>query len=319
MPNTGADAPVEAVAIGILADPEGRLLLSRRREGVPAAGLWEFPGGRVEPGETVAAALARELDEEVGVTPTEWQRLVSLPAATTPGAPMLHFHRISAWRGEPHGREGQPLRWVAPGELAEHPMPPANAAALRALELPPRYGITPQERGERLVAEAEVAAARHGLLQLRAPGLSPPDFRRLALALLSRVHSAGGRLLLNAAPELVEEVGADGIHLPSHRLMAIQERPLPSSYWVAASCHGPKELAQAAAIGCDFAVLGPVAATTSHPGQPGIGWETFAEWAVAARLPVYALGGVGPDDLEHARAAGAIGVAGIGAFWPEAA
>jgi 8-oxo-dGTP diphosphatase len=83
---------------------------------------------------------------------------------------------------------------------------------------------------------------------------------------------------------------------------------------VGASCHDAEELELAARLGADFATLSPVQATASHPGAAALGWDRFAQRVAAARLPVYALGGVGPDDLPRARAAGAQGVAGIRAF-----
>jgi 8-oxo-dGTP diphosphatase len=83
---------------------------------------------------------------------------------------------------------------------------------------------------------------------------------------------------------------------------------------VGASCHDADELERAALIGADFATLSPVRATASHPGASPLGWERFAELVREARLPVYALGGAGPEDLDRARASGAQGVAGIRAF-----
>jgi 8-oxo-dGTP diphosphatase len=97
-------------------------------------------------------------------------------------------------------------------------------------------------------------------------------------------------------------------------LRELGERPLPRDAWVGASCHDAGELERAAELGVDFATLSPVCATASHPDSAPLGWQRFAQLVAAARLPVYALGGVGPGDLERARASGAQGVAGIRAF-----
>src|SRR5690606_12409376 len=91
-------------------------------------------------------------------------------------------------------------------------------------------------------------------------------------------------------------------------------RPLPDGQRVAASCHTADELRAAEALGCDFAVLGPVRETASHPGEPGIGWEAFAAMREQVSLPIYAIGGLGDDDLEAARRHGAQGIAAISAF-----
>ncbi|MFO8156446.1 MAG: Nudix family hydrolase [Thiohalospira sp.] len=308
------------VAVGILQDSEGRVLVARRPEGVPAGGLWEFPGGKCEPGESVEAALARELIEEVGVRPTTVEPLLNQPARH--GAPPLHFRRVTAWRGTPGGREGQPTAWVAPDELEGWPMPAANASVIRALRLPACYVITPVPdggvgvEGERFLAVLQSVAADGMLVQLRAPGLEAAAYRALAVEALSRVRAVGGRLLLNADPELVVELGADGVHLDGRRLARLEGRPLEPEFLVGASCHGPEDLARAVEHDLDFAVLSPVHATASHPEASPLGWARFTEWVTATPLPVYALGGVGPDDLARARAHGARGIAGIRAFWP---
>jgi 8-oxo-dGTP diphosphatase len=322
-PNTAVDPEPTApprIAVGILQDSSGRVLVARRPEGVPAGGLWEFPGGKCEPGETVEAALARELAEEVGVTPTRVEPLLNQPARH--GAPPLHFRRVTSWRGTPSGREGQPTAWVTPDELDEWPMPAANAPVIRALRLPDCYVISPAPdavsgaEGERFLATLQSVAAGGMMLQLRAPDLGANAYRALAVEALSRVRAVGGRLLLNADPELAVELGADGVHLPGRCLARLEGRPLELGMLVGASCHGPEELARAVEHDLDFAVLSPVHATASHPKAPPLGWTRFGDWVAATPLPVYALGGVGPDDLERARAHGARGVAGIRAFWP---
>jgi 8-oxo-dGTP diphosphatase len=113
--------------------------------------------------------------------------------------------------------------------------------------------------------------------------------------------------------ELARTAGADGVHLSARQLMDAGARPdFPLA---AASCHDADELAQAARLDLDFAVLGPVMPTASHPGQPGIGWDRFAALAGGLPLPVYAIGGLGPRDLDEARRHGAHGVAAIRAAW----
>ena len=105
----------------------------------------------------------------------------------------------------------------------------------------------------------------------------------------------------------------DGVHLTARDLAAAPERPRVR--WVGASCHAGTALATADALGCDFAVLGPVRPTASHPGATGIGFDGLAREIAATPVPVYALGGVGDDDLAAAEAAGAHGVASMRAAW----
>ncbi len=125
----------------------------------------------------------------------------------------------------------------------------------------------------------------------------------------------GARFLVNADPARVAECGAAGVHLNSRRLMALSGRPLAPDRLIGASCHDAAELRQAQSLGLDFAVLGPVKPTASHPHGPVLGWQRFAELARSSALPVYAIGGMSADDLATARAAGAHGLAMISGVW----
>ncbi|MDE2120000.1 MAG: NUDIX domain-containing protein, partial [Betaproteobacteria bacterium] len=139
----GADQrPLVQVVAGVLLAPDQSFLLASRPPGKVYAGYWEFPGGKVEAGESPRAALDRELEEELGVRPTRadpWLvREFSYPHARV----RIRFFRVSRWEGKPHAREGQALQWHPPGPPALTPMLPANGPILRALALPERYGIT---------------------------------------------------------------------------------------------------------------------------------------------------------------------------------
>ena len=116
---------VSAVA---LIDPEGRILLAQRPPGKSLAGLWEFPGGKVEPGETPEQALIRELQEELGID-TQVSCLAPLTFASH-SYPDFHLlmplFACRRWQGIPSPREGQTLAWVRPDRLRDYPMPPAD-------------------------------------------------------------------------------------------------------------------------------------------------------------------------------------------------
>ncbi|HSM68376.1 MAG TPA: thiamine phosphate synthase [Xanthomonadales bacterium] len=153
------------------------------------------------------------------------------------------------------------------------------------------------------------------LIQLRLrPDSQPPPERWLAAA-VERCKAQGRPVVVNGEPGVARAVGADGVHLNSCRLFECNKRPLPDGQWVGASCHDADELRQAEAIGADFVCLSPLFATASHPGRPALGMDRFGELARAGRLPVYALGGVGPEHLEAVTGAGGHGIAGISAFW----
>lgn len=310
----GAGAPVD-VAVGILIRPDGRLLLASRPAGKPYAGYWEFPGGKLEPGETVAHALARELHEELGVDigPVfPWLvRVFNYPHALV----RLHFCRVFEWRGEPHAREQQDFGFHSLDAL---PMPllPATIPVLRGLELPAVYTISAARvlGVDRFLRRLELALAR-GLrfVQLREPELAEDEVGRLFAEMRAMTRAAGARLLVNSRHQRGLWERADGVHLTSQALRETRERPaLP---WVGASVHDVAELGHAGNLALDYAVLGAVQATASHPGQPPLGWTEFERIAGTTALPVYAIGGLGVESLPLAMACGAHGVALLSAAW----
>lgn len=319
--------PMEPVLVvaAVLRDRRGRILLTRRGDGRSFAGAWEFPGGKVEAGESAGQALARELHEELGIRiePEPLEPVISVPCNHGGKRIVLDVYRVPAWRGRARGREGQALTWTAPDRLGGHAMPPADLPVVAALRAPDQYLITPepvQTRDDpghgnflRQFEQALAAGARR--IQLRAHRLGRESLGLLAARCLARCRETGAELLINGDPALARELGC-GVHLRTTQLLALDKRPLPEGSLVAASCHSAEELGRAQALGVDFAVLGPIQATASHPGAAPIGWAGFACLRESVSLPVYALGGVRPADLATARRHGAQGVAGITAFWP---
>jgi len=311
-----AETVIHVVA-GIVRDDSGRILLAQRPTGKHLAGLWEFPGGKCEPGESPEHALRRELHEELGIQIGAMEKLIAVPWRYPQKSILLDVHEVTTYAGCAHGREGQLLRWVKLEELEHMPMPPADRPVIAALRLPPHYVITPEpaDDAEFLRALACVLAAGEKCIQLRSKHLAYVRLRALARVARELAEAAGADLLINGHIGLAQELNV-GVHVPAAQLMQLRERPLGPECWVAASCHGEQELQHAAAIGVDFVVLGPVRKTASHAHGAPLGWEGFAELSAQAPLPIYALGGLAADDIAAARAAGALGVAGISGFWP---
>lgn len=324
MPSTGPDpddgargAPTR-VAVAALVDPSDRVLLTRRHEDSHQGGLWEFPGGKLEAGENVADALARELREELGIAITAHRPLIRVRHSYGDRDVLLDVHQVDAWQGEPRGLEGQPLAWVARDGLSAYPMPAADVPIVTALTLPHAYLITPPRLGDRAAfLRALEASLETGirLVQLRLFDLSADDLLTVGRAACALCHRAGARVLLNGATAQAARIGADGVHLNSRELHAHASRPVSRSQWLAASCHNPGDLARAAALDADFALLSPVLPTRSHPDAEPLGWGRFAAWAELAAMPVYALGGMQPALIETAWRHGAQGVAGIRGLW----
>ncbi len=317
--NTAADSsgtPPTAVVAAVLRRDDGTVLLAERPPGRVAAGFWEFPGGKIEAGESTAQALTREIREELGVEVRAAQPWISFIHGPPERRIHLHFQRVIRWDGEPRGCEGQRLAWVDPAAPLVAPLLPANDRMLRALTLPGVYAITDAARYgfDAFMPRLEAALARGvRLIQLRERGLSPAQHRDFACEVVARAHARGARVLVNGDEALARETGADGVHLKAQQLMSAGAAPR-IGFW-GASCHDGDELARAAELGADFAVLSPVLPTASHPGAPGMGWDAFAAQLRNCPLPVYALGGMREDLYDMAARQGAHGIALLRGIW----
>jgi 8-oxo-dGTP diphosphatase len=304
------------VSAAVLQREDGTFLLAQRPAGKIWAGYWEFPGGKIEPGETPYHALVRELHEELGITVQTaypWlTRVFTYPHATV----RLNFFRVTAWSGELHPHEGQQFSWQFPARVAVKPMLPANAPVLRSLELPTMYAISnAAELGvepflARLQSQLDAGLR---LVQLREKGLARNELRALAQRVVAMAHARGAKVLINGDTALVRDVGADGVQLTSSQLAELKERPAID--WCAASCHNAEELRRAEALGCDFALLSPVLPTQSHPGATHLGWDSFGAIAAGSTIPVYALGGLKREDMQTAWQHGAHGIALLRQAW----
>jgi len=315
-PGPAPHKPLIAVACGVLQDGAGRVLLAQRPLGKPAAGYWEFPGGKIEPGESPRQALDRELHEELGVTVRAARPLIRFQHDYSNRRVLLDTWLVSDFAGAPHGREEQALAWLAPVALAaQSPQLPTVAPIMRALALPVDYVFTPPGLSADALISGLARLPAGALLRLREPGMAPQRYDVLARELLPACRARGLHLVLDREPEQVLRLGADGWHARSDVLARLRERPLPPAVACYASAHTPEELQQAARLGFAAAVLGPVRPTASHPGATPLGWSRFTAWIAGAALPVYALGGVGPAQREQAFAAYAQGTAGISAYW----
>jgi 8-oxo-dGTP diphosphatase len=303
-----------AAAILLREDTPGHVeyLLARRPQGKVCAGYWEFPGGKVEAGETLRQTLVRELQEELGITVEHAWPWLSRTHDYPHASVRLKFFRVTSWHGSIKPIEHSALEWTTLGQAAAvAPILPANGPILRALELPPLYALTnAAETGIAAeLARLEQALARGlRLIQVRDKTLPPEQRRQLAQEVMARAgRYAETRVLVNDDEALARAVGAHGLHLSSTRLAQATERP-PFD-WVAASCHNTEDFARASSLGVDFALLSPVLPTASHPESTGIGWDAFAQLIEHAPLPVFALGGMRPETLATAREHGAHGIA----------
>ena len=187
---------------------------------------------------------------------------------------------------------------------------------LRALALPDCYGITQAAAvGVEAFLQHLDAALTRGLklIQVREKAMAAGELHQFAAQVVDRARPYGARVLINGDAQLARAIGADGVHLTSAQLLALNERP--ACEWVAASCHNREEITAATRLGADFVVVGPVAPTPTHPGAAVLGWGGFAQCIADTTLPVYALGGMQVADLSKARQQGAHGIAMLRGAW----
>lgn len=304
------------VAAGVIRASDGRFLLGRRAPGSFYPGCWEFPGGKVEAGESPAAALARELREELGITVDEsWPWLVR-EHQYEHARVRLHFFEVPHWHGEVNDHVHSELYWASAEKSVVYPMLPANGPIFKALRLPRFIGITHAgEIGIEPQLRALEAALVRGLgcVQVREPGMNETALCRFVAEVLARAREHGAIVLLNGSPQLAQRLGVDGVHLNGQALLQSDSRP--DLEWVGASCHDRESLERAVRLVADFALLGPVRETATHPDARGIGWQRFEQLASGLPIPVLALGGLDEDEWREARRAGAHGIAAIRGAW----
>lgn len=306
---------VEA-AVAVILRADGKVLLGQRPEGKSWAGWWEFPGGKVEDGETAALALRREVHEELGIDATEFSPWITREFSYPERHVRLNFFTVRAWAGEPHGKENQQLSWQDPAAVTVGPLLPANAPVLDALCLPPVIGITHlAEMGENAFFAALSQALQNGLrlVQVREKSLPTDALTAFARRVVAEAHAIGARVVVNGTADMARQAGADGVHFTAAALMGLTEKP--EGLLCGASCHTAEELARAERLGLDYVLLAPVLPTLSHPNTPMLGWDGFAELARGRSLPVYALGGLEDDDLALAWQHGAHGIAMLRGVW----
>lgn len=289
----------------------GEFLLAKRPEGKPYPGYWEFPGGKIEAGEDPRAALVRELREELGIEVLEASAWITRVYTYTHATVRLHFFRVTGWRGEPQPLEDQAIQWQRIEAPDVAPMLPANAPVLAALALPDVMIVSnASEHGidAWIQSLAGRVANERMLVQIREKAASRQQVQHLLSRTLARVVPFGSVVVVNCDSGDFPQCG--GVHLTSQALMKAGARP--DGTLVGASCHDEAEIARAAELKVDYAVLGPVKATASHPDAKPLGWARFEQLVANQPMPVYAIGGMSRGDLAEARRHGAHGIALLG-------
>ena len=318
VPQLSAHLKKIEVAVGVIRNPEGKILIAKRPEEKHMGGLWEFPGGKIEVEETVHEALARELQEEVNILPNQFENLIRIEHQYPDKYVVLNVLLITGFYGEATGREGQEIQWVNTDDLNNYTFPEANKPVITALRLPRQFLITGQFDSFDEFKSRLTHAIHSGIthIQIRAPWLAGSEYANLCSAVSSLTNNNNLRLFVNAAPDLFAQIPFSNLHLNSENLKKLRTRSqLPPHKLLSAACHSMEELLHAENLGVDFVFYSPVLETKSHPEHKPKGWQSLTEICQAAKIPVYALGGVAESDTDRVVECGAQGIAAITSLW----
>ncbi|MDH5516698.1 MAG: Nudix family hydrolase [Gammaproteobacteria bacterium] len=294
-----------------------QVLISKRSASVDQPDMWEFPGGKIEQGETDSGALIRELKEELGIDVMQYHYLFAVNYDYSGKQVCLQVYIVSEYSGREQSLENQPLQWSAIDKLSSLRFPAANKVIIKAISLPDMIQITGQFTSlSDLLRRAELCL-KNGvrMIQFRAHQLNDEDFLVHAKALLELCKRYNAKLIINRALEVALKVKAHGVHLNRHQLMKYKKRPELYDRLLSASCHNQTELKQAEVLNVDFCFLSPVKQARSHNAGIALGFSQFAALTAGCTLPVYALGGMLPSDLLRVKTAGGIGIAAICGHW----
>lgn len=306
------------VAVGVIVNAAGDILIAKRPDKVHQGGLWEFPGGKVEVNETLVKALQRELHEELAINVIATEPLIKIRHDYGDKIVLLDVHKVVRFSGEPKGNEGQPVKWVEPKKLHKYEFPAANRPIITAINLPQRLLITGgfSEQDEFLFRVESALDKGVRLIQLRVS--ETEILLPLIPAVVDLCTKSSAQLQINTTPEIFYQLqfyNNIGLHLNSKNLMACNARPVSKNVLISASCHNQSEVEHAQKIGVDFILLSPVLRTKSHPTATPLGWQKFSALVETATIPVFALGGMQEKDLLTAVESGAQGIAAISQWW----
>jgi len=275
-PPAAADAVVD-VAVGVVFRDDGAVLLGQRLAGKPYAGWWEFPGGKLEAGESVAQALARELDEELGIRVLASHPWIVREFVYPHARVRLHFRRVTGYRGEPVAREGQAFAWRSADRVDLAPLLPATVPVIAWLRLPalclrPDFDRRGDEQGLRdlecalraLCAAPPSWPLSAPVVLLGEPSLAPSRFERLFYRVRAICAAHGVRLLVSDEHPASFARAADGAIV---RRAALADGR-PAGPLAAARCASAADLACAARSGFDFALADRACLPAIADGAP---------------------------------------------------
>ena len=294
------------VAIGLLFY-QSQVLVGWRNSTQHQGNKYEFPGGKVEVGERAIDACRREVFEEVGVDLEQWHVFDLIQHQYDDVTVKLHiFHAQLSTSQLDQIRAA--WSWYTRPALTKLNFPAANQQMIQRLLWPKLIKISTELTVLDQLSDDRLLYVRCDVAQFDS---LVPQLNQLSAAQLSR-------LILNidlwTRLERSQQANIGAVHFKQWQLLQLGEQDLPRHIRCVAACHDAQAIAQANRLGLEAIMLSPVLATPTHPEQSGLGWENFAQLVAQTQLPVFALGGVNPVELDTAQQHGAYGLAGIRNF-----
>ena len=292
--------------------------MGKRLDSQSWAGWWEFPGGKLEINESPSEALKREIFEELGVVIKKYKQWTTRRVVEKNKITILYFFLITSWTGMVEGKEGQELQWVNLKKYNVTKVLPPNQVIHHALKnnLPDIYAITNlQEISSDNFFQALKRQVNDGLrlIQIREKNLIEAELEALIIRIKKILQHTNVRIIINSSIDLAYEYELDGVHLNSKQLHELSH--FPKDLLVGASCHSENDLMVAEEKNADFAVLGSVKETLTHPGIEPIGWAKFNKLVANSNIPIYSIGGMTNNDIPSSFDHGAIGIASQRTIW----
>ncbi len=312
------DLPIH-VAVGVIENEEGNVLISKRSLRQDQGGLWEFPGGKIHQGESHFEALNRELKEELNINTLRSRPLITIHHQYSNYSVVLYVHKVIHWEDEPIGKEGQEIKWLEKESLMPHNFPEANKTIIKATQLPDTIFVTPEPSlyEERFFLTKIEQILKQGIkiIQFRCKKKKCIEHYEIIKKIKLLCEKFEAKLIINTDTDFKYLTEFDGLHLSSENLKKYDKRPISKEKLLMVSCHNDKEIEMSKKIDADALILGSVKTSNSHPNGMYLGWENFGAMTKRTNIPIYGIGGLNDDDKETAWNYGAQGIAMISGLW----
>lgn len=298
-----------------MVDENGYVLLTKREKNTHLAGYWEFPGGKLNDGESFKQALRRELAEEIGFTLHDCHTLINFKYVYSDR--QLHFQvfKLAVQRHTIVNNEGQNIQWLQKTQLHTVKLPAANKIILNALLMPNLYAIADANvfADDLLLQVERQLKAGAGMIQYRTQDQASDAIMENGLAIKELCDEYNALMVLNSEWHYWDKIQPHGVHVKSADLARLKQLATSRLNYrvISASCHTSEQARMINSMEIDSALVGSVNTTMTHPQQKPLGWTGFSKLCAHIDRPVYAIGGCRVSDIITSQVYGGHGIAAI--------